>query len=45
MCFKKRNNFFFKKEDKAKIVEKYKVGDIIKGKTKDTVHLVFFQCK
>ena len=29
-CFKKRNYFFFKKEDKAKIIEKYKVGDIIK---------------
>ena len=29
--YQKRNNFIFKKEDKAKIVEKYKVGDIIKG--------------
>ena len=31
MRFKKRNYFIFQKEDKAKIIEKYKVGDIIKG--------------
>ena len=31
MRFTKRNNIFFKKEDKAKIVSKYKVGDIIKN--------------
>ena len=31
MRIKERNYFIFKKEDKAKIIEKYKIGDIIKG--------------
>ena len=43
MCLTKRNYFFFQKEDKAKIIEKYKVGDIIKGaEVKVTVHLDVF---
>ena len=31
MCIKKRDNFFIQKEDKAKIIARYKVGDVIKG--------------
>ena len=30
MCFRREIISTFKKEDKAKIIEKYKVGDIIK---------------
>ena len=29
--YQEENYFSFKKEDKAKIIEKYKVGDIIKN--------------
>ena len=31
MCFKREIISSFKKEDKAKIIEKYKVGDVIKN--------------
>ena len=40
MCIKREIISSFKKEDKAKIIEKYKVGDIIKGlRLKVIVHL------
>ena len=31
MCLEEKSFLRFKKEDKAKIIEKYNVGDIIKG--------------
>ena len=41
--FQEKLFHLLKKEDKAKIVDKYKVGDIIKGaEVKVTAHLVVF---
>ena len=42
MCISSPNNIIKQKEDKAKIIEKYKVGDIIKNVVKDIVLLVVF---
>ena len=43
MCVPSPNNIIKQKEDKAKIIEKYKVGDIIKNAiVKDIALLVVF---
>ena len=40
--FREENYFIFQKRDKAKIIDKYKVGDIIKGAEVKATHLRFF---